>query len=51
MNTDTMPGASGRTYCTVNWCRAALSSGVTTRYQMISAPTVAYRADQATRAV
>ena len=22
MKTDTMPGASGRTYCTVNWCRA-----------------------------
>ena len=50
MKTDTMPGASGRTYCTVKRCLAARSSGVTTRYQTISAPTVAYRADQAIRA-
>ena len=51
MNTDTTPGASGRTHCTVKRCLAALKSGVTTRYQTISAATIAYRADQASRAV
>ena len=45
-----MPGASGRTDCTVNWCLAALRSGVMTRYQSSSPPTTAYSADQATRA-
>ena len=50
ISTDTMPGASGRTDCTVNRCRADRRSGVITRYHTSSAPTTAYNADQATRA-
>ena len=34
----------------MNWCLAALRSGVMTRYHSSSPPTTAYRPDQATRA-
>ena len=50
MNTETMPGASWRTFCTVKRYLAAFRSGVSTRYQTIIAATVTYMADQATRA-